>query len=197
MGISLSKMWSAYLTLLASYPVPTKSITAGIITGLSDVTAQYIASPNQSFTISTVIRQGLIALLYRAPMVHFWYVLLELLMKGWDPSAPLTVVLKVLLDQIAFTPVLLSGYLFILSVLRKQSFKEFLGNYVYKTGNFWQILFANWKLWPIVHLINFRYVPIHLRVLFGNVVGFFWSIYVILQSSKPSASVGEKEGKKD
>lgn len=31
-----------------------------------------------------------------------------------------------------------------------------------------------WKVWPIAALINYRYVPVKLRVLFVNVVAFCW-----------------------
>jgi peroxisomal membrane protein 2 len=31
-----------------------------------------------------------------------------------------------------------------------------------------------WKVWPLVSLINYRYVPVQFRVLFANVVALFW-----------------------
>jgi peroxisomal membrane protein 2 len=34
----------------------------------------------------------------------------------------------------------------------------------------------SWKVWPIASFISFNYVPAELRVLFVNVVAFFWVI---------------------
>lgn len=30
------------------------------------------------------------------------------------------------------------------------------------------------QVWPIVSLINYRYVPVQFRVLFANVIALFW-----------------------
>jgi hypothetical protein len=46
---------------------------------------------------------------------------------------------------------------------------------------------ANWKLWPFANLVNFAFVPLQLRVLFGNVVSIGWSIYVSAAANKSSA----------
>ena len=35
-----------------------------------------------------------------------------------------------------------------------------------------------WKFWPIVQIINFRFVPIHLQVVWVNFMGVFWSAYL-------------------
>jgi hypothetical protein len=185
--MSLSKAWDGYLGLLATNPIPTKALTSFIISGLSDLTAQLISNSKGGVSPQTILEQALIGGCYTSPMVHFWYILLEGVMKGWEPSSALTIFIKLLLDQLTFTPVLLFGYLFITSYLKKQKSKDFWEQFQYSKGNFFQILFTNWKVWPIVNIISFRYVPVNLRVLFGNIVGFFWGIYLILQSSKKSA----------
>jgi len=37
----------------------------------------------------------------------------------------------------------------------------------------------NYKVWPLVNILSFKYVPANLRVLFGNIIGIFWTAYVI------------------
>lgn len=32
---------------------------------------------------------------------------------------------------------------------------------------------ANWKVWPLINIINFKFVPPKLQVLFGNFVAIF------------------------
>lgn len=39
--------------------------------------------------------------------------------------------------------------------------------------DFVPLMIANWKVWPIINLINFKFVPPKLQVLFGNVVSIF------------------------
>ena len=49
--------------------------------------------------------------------------------------------------------------------------------------NLWPTLKMSWRVWPIAQLINFAFVPLHFRVLFGNVVRFFWTIYLSYQAA--------------
>lgn len=39
--------------------------------------------------------------------------------------------------------------------------------------DFVPLMIANWKVWPIINLINFKFVPPKLQVLFGNIVSIF------------------------
>ncbi|KAK3056616.1 hypothetical protein LTR09_002409 [Extremus antarcticus] len=48
---------------------------------------------------------------------------------------------------------------------------------------FWPLIFAGLKLWPIVSITNFTLVPVQYRVVVGSVVGLFWGIYLSLISS--------------
>ena len=41
-----------------------------------------------------------------------------------------------------------------------------------------------WRLWPLASWITYQYIPLRLRVLFVNVVAFFWCA-----SSTPSSSL--------
>jgi peroxisomal membrane protein 2 len=40
-----------------------------------------------------------------------------------------------------------------------------------------------WRVWPLVSVINYRYMPLHLRVLFNNLAAVCWRTFVILQST--------------
>jgi hypothetical protein len=50
--------------------------------------------------------------------------------------------------------------------------------------NFWGAQTMSWRVWPLAQWVNFNYVPPHLRTLFGNLVGFFWNIYLTYQAKK-------------
>jgi hypothetical protein len=50
-------------------------------------------------------------------------------------------------------------------------------------------MIANYKIWPIVNLVNFKLIPANLRVLFGNMVGILWTALLItLTSGKATAA---------
>jgi protein Mpv17 len=40
------------------------------------------------------------------------------------------------------------------------------------------MLLANYALWPIAHLINFKFVPSEQRILYINCVQIIWSAYL-------------------
>lgn len=42
----------------------------------------------------------------------------------------------------------------------------------------WSTMLGCWRVWPVANLINFAFVPANLRVLFMNVIGLGWNIYL-------------------
>ena len=46
------------------------------------------------------------------------------------------------------------------------------------TDCFWEVIKTNWLIWPAGNLINFFLIPIHFRVLFSNIIGFLWTIFI-------------------
>ena len=42
----------------------------------------------------------------------------------------------------------------------------------------WPTLIVNWKLWPAVQLVNFIFVPVKLQVLWVNMFGLIFNIYL-------------------
>jgi hypothetical protein len=52
--------------------------------------------------------------------------------------------------------------------------------------DFWPIALSGLKLWPLVSLFNFAFVPVPRRPVVGGVVGLFWGIYLSLMVSDDS-----------
>jgi protein Mpv17 len=48
-------------------------------------------------------------------------------------------------------------------------------------SEFWPLLVASWKVWPLVALLCFTIIPVERRVLFASAVGFGWGIFLSLQ----------------
>ncbi|PPQ90429.1 hypothetical protein CVT25_014947 [Psilocybe cyanescens] len=45
-------------------------------------------------------------------------------------------------------------------------------------------LIANWRVWPLAQLINFRYMPLPYRVPFSQACGVFWTLYLSILNSE-------------
>lgn len=50
--------------------------------------------------------------------------------------------------------------------------------------DWWPTIQANWVVWFPAQLINFRFVPGSLQVLFANIIGLFWNAYISFVSHK-------------
>jgi hypothetical protein len=83
--------------------------------------------------------------------------------------------MKTLVDQIFFSPLFLGVYLVVKKKLNSTKEKKITWDMIKKQlrTEFPSILLANYKLWPLVSLVAYRFVPPKLIVLFGNVVAIF------------------------
>jgi Mpv17 / PMP22 family len=41
-----------------------------------------------------------------------------------------------------------------------------------------QTVAANYVIWPAAHVVSFKYVPSHQRILYNNVIAIFWNCYL-------------------
>ena len=67
--------------------------------------------------------------------------------------------------------------------MSKKYYLQFQGSnneeaYEKSKKNFNSAVLGNWKIWTIPQLINLSIVPVEYRVLFANMVAFFWNIYL-------------------
>jgi len=51
--------------------------------------------------------------------------------------------------------------------------------------DFWGLMFAGWKLWPAVSVINYSFVrSVQGRAMVGSLAGMIWGVYLSLVSSR-------------
>jgi peroxisomal membrane protein 2 len=112
-----------------------------------------------------------------------------MLLDGQIPPTPepfsATNVVKVLIDQFIQAPiftVLIFAFLGTLEGKDSASIRRQLDD------NYKDTIIANWKLWVPATIINIAFVPPLLRVLYLNIVFFFWSIYLSLVLNKEEES---------
>lgn len=170
----VSRGWERYLYLLQKYPLRTKAITSGVLAGSSDCLAQKISGA-KSLQYKRAIFMMLYGLVYGGPFGHYWHKLMDRIFAGSKKDGT-TLVKKVVLEQLTANPwnnffymcyigVLLEGRS--LTSLKSKLQSDFLG-----------VQLNSWRFWPVVSLINYRYMPGPLRVLFANLAAVCWANYL-------------------
>lgn len=179
----VGELWTDYLRELEEKPVQTKALTAAVLSVVSDVLAQTMGgTPLSQINFTSIRNQFLIGLIIRGPMVHYWYVFLESLFQklgyGSPKSANSTPVVlgKVALDQLTFGPFFNLLYFYVIGFAEGRSSAAIQAKI---SQDFIPVMVMNYKVWPLINILNFKYVPANLRVLFGNVISIFWMVYVL------------------
>lgn len=204
-------LWDSYNAALESSPLVVKSVTAGVILGAADFAGQALENrlnqeaEDKAIDFARAARFAIFGLVLQgkhfwtsisrswsqsqlhypsAPWNHFYYLMLD----GQIPPTPepfsATNVEKVLIDQFIQAPiftVLIFAFLGTIEGKDATSIKQQLDN------DYKDTIIANWKLWVPATIVNIAFVPPLLRVLYLNVVFFFWSIYLSLVLNKDSS----------
>ncbi|XP_064467460.1 mpv17-like protein 2 [Ornithodoros turicata] len=102
---------------------------------------------------------------------HYWYALLDRWMVG---RALRTVVLKVLYDQVVFSPVNLVVYFGTVAVLERSRPAALWEELCTKGGHIYRV---EWVVWPPAQVFNFYVLPLRYRVFFDNLVSFGFDVY--------------------
>jgi protein Mpv17 len=101
----------------------------------------------------------------------------------------LEIAARVAADQTLFAPTNLFFFLSSMAIMEGSSPKDKLDS-TYKGA-----LQTNWMVWPFVQVINFKFVPLHHRVLLVNVISLGWNCYLSFLNSQGQVKVDEKETK--
>lgn len=205
LGIAgVEEAWSSYLTALEADPLLVKSVTAGVILGAADLAGQAIqqattsdadgdgepgdASGANGVDFARFVRFAVFGFVLQAPWNHFYYLLLDGALPPTEDPFTATTGIKVVIDQFVQAPVftvLIFGFLGALEGKTVDEVKRQLDE------DYAETMLANWKLWVPATAVNIAFCPPILRVLFLNVVFFFWSIFLSLKLNKVAPETNE------
>jgi len=172
-------LWSAYEVALHTSPIKTKALTSGVISAFSDVVAQKMLEKREKLDYRRLLNFFFIGLII-SPICHYWYSFLEILFQG--NTSRLANILRLITDQLLFDPFLTITFFFLNAILNKKPFREATEEI---RAKFWDSQIMSWRVWPAVQYVNFNYIPEKFRVLFANLAGFFWGIYMAYKASTP------------
>ncbi|XP_063769465.1 peroxisomal membrane protein 2 [Pseudophryne corroboree] len=168
----------AYLQLLHSRPVLTKALTSGILSALANLLSQYIERRRRSqssvknVNLVAPLRFAAYGLFFTGPLSHYFYLFLE---QSIPSSVPLAGLRRLLLDRLIVAPAFLLLFFIVMNFLEGKDLN--ILNQKLK-DSYWSALKMNWKVWTPFQYINVNYVPVQFRVLFANLVAFFWYTYL-------------------
>lgn len=182
-------LWAKYLNALSSYPIPAKMATSGVLMAFGDVICQWLSRDEQkplSIDCGRVARVTSHSTLFVGPGLHFWYPILESRLPG---TAWPRVFAKVFFDQAIFAPAVVSSFFVWVNLLEGRPWAAIVRKF---KDDFAETMKANYVLWPAANVINYKFMPIDLRILFISGVALVWNVYLSHQqhkSHKPKAVV--------
>ncbi|KAK3912324.1 Peroxisomal membrane protein 2 [Frankliniella fusca] len=155
------------------------SIFSAIIYVLGNYTSQRI-SGGKALDKNSILAFGAYGFLFGGSIPHFFFECLEWLIPG---TSNLAIVKQILFQRLIFTPLYQLFTLYTISRFEgrthRQAIHQLIPIYV-------PILVANWKWLTALSVINLTVVPPVLRVVFMNLVGFVWSVYIATKRRKAS-----------
>jgi len=171
-----------YAFVLEKSPIITKSVTAGLIFGLSDYVAQDLEhGGNNKKNWTRIVSALLVGLVYFGPAAHAWYEMIFRLLPG---TSLISTLRKAALGQALFSPSFTCIF-FASSLIQSGSFT--LSTWVNKIKtdlpSAWR---AGMGFWPLVDLVSYSLVPPQWIPLFVNFCSFLWTIYLSIVANKKS-----------
>ncbi len=188
----LKELLTSYRNALRESPIQTKALTSLVISLLGELFGAYLrrrkylttykySSAEYAPPMVDLKRLGIFGfygLAITGPMFHWWYGALEKIVNHYRiESSHAQVFTKILLDRIVMTPPFLLFTLLYMQGLMTMKPRVTVDN-VKKA--YPSALALNWKVWTVAQYINFQFVPLDYRVLFGNAVAFWWNCYLSL-----------------
>ncbi|CAO3698681.1 hypothetical protein G6F56_007378 [Rhizopus delemar] len=207
-------------------PILTLCVTNGLLGAISDTLAQsisyYEASKIEPYIVPEKLRahedlwppspRWDFARTFRfaaynfcvAPIGGKWYIFLDrffpmpksVATAALARQANKMVIKRMVTDQALFAP---SGLVLFFTVMGLSETGHWRGVLEKMKDAYVPALIANYKVWPAVQFINFKFMPLQYRLPFVSSLGIVWNAYLswLNNASKQEESVLEKLEKKD
>ncbi|XP_078437475.1 peroxisomal membrane 22 kDa (Mpv17/PMP22) family protein [Wolffia australiana] len=166
-----------YLRMLGDRPVATKSVTAGFVFLVADLSAQAITAPSVSFDLVRASRMTMYGVLISGPSLHLWFNFLSRFLPKRDMVNTLK---KMVLGQTTYGPFICSLFFSLNAFLQGETSSEILHRL---KRDLPPTILNGLVYWPICDFITFRFVPVQLQPLVSNSFSFVWTIYLTYTAS--------------
>lgn len=192
------RLWSAYLAQLHQHPVRVKACTSCTTFTITDVIAQSrerrastarTTSRRPQHDVMRTVRSGAFGLLWLGPLNHiFWGRTKPFGLEYWFPGPSWPAVMsRVAIDQATNMPLNMVAFLAWPHLLQG----EFAAAISNVRQSFWPSFTFALSIWPWVHPLSFRYVPLEHRLLVLNVCSLGVFSYATWVSERRGVAGGE------
>ncbi|XP_012264930.1 protein Mpv17 isoform X2 [Athalia rosae] len=154
----MSGILKLYKRLLAKFPLYVQSAQAGILMGTGDQIAQNFVEQRKfkDLDFNRSSQFVCIGSFLAGPTTSIWYRILERNIGSKSSTA----------------------------ALKKLQGKDFEGIKRKLKSDYFDILFNNYKLWPMVQLANFYFIRLEYQVLVVQSVAIFWNTYISYRTNR-------------
>lgn len=169
--------WAAYNRALDESPLTAKACTSLVGWALGDVLAQIFISGGP-FDMKRFITLSAFGFLYHGPSGHYFYNWLDSKIPGKDGAS---IAKKIIIDQTMWCPIFMTVFFTYLGLVNGDSLAT-IGNKVKK--DLFSAVQGSWKVWPMVHFVNFKFISNKHRLLFLNAVQVAFNMFLSIIGSK-------------
>jgi len=169
--------WAAYNNALDKHPLTAKSCTSLVGWALGDVLAQIFISGGP-FDVKRFLTLSAFGFFYHGPSGHFFYNWLDSKIPG---TAGKDIAMKVAIDQILWCPVFMTVFFTYLGLVNGDSLAT-IGSKI--KNDLFSACQGSWKVWPIVHAVNFKFISSKHRLVFINGVQVAFNMFLSLIGTK-------------
>jgi len=214
------RLWRRYSESVLRRPLLTKAATAAAIFFVSDTAAQYVVrdvGEEDGVESEEFVWDGSRALsgsafgIVATAWLHYWWNLLEVVAEARVPVARYRLAnaaVKVLIDQSVGAPMYVYTYYAVTNFLRRladetdptagdTTARAWKDTNAKAREMLWPTMARHWTVWPLVHSLNFYFVPLHHRVLVQNAALVGWSGYLSYLNNNAAAALVKKEQHKN
>jgi len=172
-GLVRARVW--YSGQLHSRPLATKIATGFTLFGVGDIAMQRNNENKDKAAQIDLYRCAKMSVwggFFNAAMGHAWYNIVEHLVSARGSYG---IFQKICFDQLLWTPFIDAGFFSYSALVDGRGVRGVVDDLREK---YWVTLKQNWKVWPMVHVITYSLVPLHLRVVWVTTVGVCWSMFL-------------------
>lgn len=167
----IMNLLASYLQNLYLHPIKTKAITSCVVGTAGSVASQLVAG--EALRIDPILAFGLYGLVFGGTIPHYFYEILERTFPEEAVAFPLAK--KLIFERIIYAPLIQAFSLYTLARFEGKNHKAALKQLF---ALYFTVLEANWKWLTLFQIINLAFVPPVFRVLFMNLVGFGWAMFL-------------------
>lgn len=167
--------YRSYEAAALASPLITKSATSGVAYLLGDSIAQ--SQSGKPADRGRLMRATIAGTFSHGPQLHWWTVLLE--------RTGLPLLAKIALDQTIFSLYLNAAFCTVTELLQGRPLRA---TWAKVRAAAWPCLYAGWRFWPFAHAITYSVMPLHLRVLWVDVLEVAWVAILSATVARSKAS---------